>query len=168
MRERLCREYFCRVKMVLWTELYGRNKVVAINGLALLVLMCSFGIVHWGPRTCSSLIGEPGSSSPCTVSTIHQHMWTDYTYAPCNQGDWGLQQVEAMYKSCVVGLDCYLRNSLEPYMQIVYECESGRAQYSIKHMARHFTAQLQGDLAKDDRLQSLQGSGTVSLSKRLR
>ena len=30
-----------------------------------------------GPRTCSSLIGEPGSSSLCTVSTILRQTWTD-------------------------------------------------------------------------------------------
>ena len=46
-RNNLSREYFCRVKMVLRTELYGRNKVLAINGLALPVLTYSFGVIHW-------------------------------------------------------------------------------------------------------------------------
>ena len=77
MRERLRREYFRRVKMVLRTELYGRNKVLAINGLALPVLSYNLGVIHWGPRTCSSLIGGPGSSSLCTVSTILRQTWTD-------------------------------------------------------------------------------------------
>ena len=48
MRERLRREYFHRVKVVLWTELYGRNKTLAINGFALPVLNYSFGVIHWG------------------------------------------------------------------------------------------------------------------------
>ena len=83
MRERLRREYFRRVKMVLRTELYGRNKVLAINGLALPVLTYSFGIINWRATDLqqldrhSSLIGEPGSSSPCTVSTILLQTWTD-------------------------------------------------------------------------------------------
>ena len=72
MRERLRREYFCTVKMALRTELYGRNKVLAIIGLASAVLASFTG----GPRTCSSLIGEPGSSTPCMVSTILQQTWT--------------------------------------------------------------------------------------------
>ena len=55
-----------------------------------------------------------------------------------------------MYKSCIVGLDCYLCDSPDPYMQNVYECDSGTARYSIKRMGRRFTVQLQGDLAKDD------------------
>ena len=48
MRERLHREYFRRVKVVLRTELYGWNKIRAINGFALPVLTCGFGVIHWG------------------------------------------------------------------------------------------------------------------------
>ena len=48
MRERLRREYFRRVKVVLRTELCGRNKILAINGFALPVLTYSFGVIHWG------------------------------------------------------------------------------------------------------------------------
>ena len=46
MRERLRREYFRRVKVVLQTELYGRNKILAINGFALPVLTYGFGVIH--------------------------------------------------------------------------------------------------------------------------
>ena len=67
-----------------------------------------------------------------------------------------------MYKSCIVGLECYLRDSSYPYMQLVYECDSGRSRYSIKSMACRFTAQLRRDLAKDDTSQDLHGSGTVA------
>ena len=74
----------------------------------------------------------------------------DRLYAPCNEGGWGLQQIEAMYKSCIVGMDSYRGDSSDPYMQLVYECDSGRARYSIKSMARRFTVQLQGDPAKDN------------------
>ena len=48
MWERLRCEYFRRVKVVLRTELYGRNKILAINGFALPVLTYSFGVIHWG------------------------------------------------------------------------------------------------------------------------
>ena len=45
MRERLRREYFRRMKVVLRTELYGRNKILAINGFALPVLTYGFGVI---------------------------------------------------------------------------------------------------------------------------
>ena len=59
-------------------------------------------------------------------------------------------------------MDCYLLDSSDPYIQTVYECNSGRPRYSIKRMARHFTAQFQGDLANGDTSQSLHGNGTVA------
>ena len=46
MRKRLRREYFRRVKVILRTELYGRNKILAINEFALPVLTYSFGVIH--------------------------------------------------------------------------------------------------------------------------
>ena len=160
MRERLRREYFRRVKMVLRTELYGRNKVLAINGLALPVLTYSFGVIHWRTTDLQQL--DRRTRKFLTMHGVHHPSAdVDRLYAPCNEGGRGLQQIEAMYKSCIVGLECYLRDSSDPYMQLVYECDSGRSRYLIKSMACHFTAQLRRDLAKDDTSQSLHGSGTV-------
>ena len=92
----------------------------------------------------------------------HPSADVDRLYATCNEEGRGLQQIEAMYKSYIVGLDCYLGGSSDPYMQLVYERDSGSARYSIKRMARRFTVQLQGDPARDDSSQSLHGSGTVA------
>ena len=75
----LRREYFCRVKIVLRIELYGRNKILAINGFALPVLTYSLVSFIRGPRTCSSLIDGPGNFSLCTVSTILQQTLTGCT-----------------------------------------------------------------------------------------
>ena len=129
--------------MVLRTELYGRNKVLAINGLALLVLTYSFGIIHWGTTDLQQL--DWRTRKLLTMHGVHHSsVDVDRLYAPCNEGGPGLQQIEAMYKFCIVGLDCYLSDSSDPYMQLVYECDSGKARYLIKCMARHFTAQMQG------------------------
>ena len=161
MRERLRREYFRRVKMVLRTELYGRNKVLAINGLALPVLTYSFGVIHWRTTDLQQL--DRRTRKLFTMHGVHHPSAdVDRLYAPCNEGGRGLQQIEAMYKSCIVGLECYLRDSSDLYMQLVYECDSGRSRYSIKSMACRFTAQLRRDLAKDDTSQNLHGSGTVA------
>ena len=124
MRERLRREYFRRVKMVLRTELYGRNKVLAINGLAPSVLTYSFGVIHW--RTTDLQLLDRRTRKLLTMHGVHHPSAdVDRLYAPCNEGGRGLQQIEAMYKSCIVGLECYLRDSSDPYMQLVYECDSG-------------------------------------------
>ena len=170
MRERLRREYFRRVKMVLQTELYGRNKVLAINGLALPVLTYSFGVIHWRTTDLQQL--DRRTRKLLTMHGVHHPSAdVDRLYAPCNEGGRGLQQIEAMYKSCIVGLECYLRDSSDPYMQLVYERDSGRSRYSIKSMACRFTAQLRGIWLRTPRRRACTEVGpwhlTVSSSKRL-
>ena len=88
----------------------------------------------------------------------HPSADVDRLYAPCREGGRGLQQIESTYQSCIVGLERYLRNTSDPYMQMVYECDSGRSPYSIKRMARQFTERLQSDLATDDTLQNAHGN----------
>ena len=85
MRERLRREYFRRVKMVLRTELYGRNKVLAINGLALPVLTYSFGVIHWRTTDLQQL--DRRTRKLLTMHVVrHPSADVDRLYAPCNEG----------------------------------------------------------------------------------
>ena len=46
-KEKLRKEYFRRLRLVLGTELNAKNKIQAIGSLAVLVLRYSFGIVDW-------------------------------------------------------------------------------------------------------------------------
>ena len=149
MWETLCCEYFCGVKMVLRTELYSRNKILAINGFALSVLVSFIG----RPRTCSSLIDGPENFS--THGVHHPAADVDRLYAMCTKGGRGLQQIESTYQSCIVGLDCYLHNSSDLFMQMVQEYDARRSSHSIQCMARQSTGQLQGSLAKNNKSQSL-------------
>ena len=47
MKERLKQEYSRRLKMILKSELNGRNKITASGALDVPVLRCSFGIINW-------------------------------------------------------------------------------------------------------------------------
>ena len=48
MKEKIRKEYNRRVRSILRTELNGRNKIEAINSLAVpVVLQYSFGIIDW-------------------------------------------------------------------------------------------------------------------------
>ena len=75
MWETIRREYFCRVKMVLRTELYVWIKILAINGFALPILTYDFGLIG-GLRTCSSFIDGKENFSLCTEPTIMQQTLT--------------------------------------------------------------------------------------------
>ena len=47
MKEKIRKEYNRRVRLILRTELNGRNKIEAINSLAVPVVQYSFGIIYW-------------------------------------------------------------------------------------------------------------------------
>lgn len=47
MKEKIRKEYNRRVRVILRTELNGRNKMEAINSLAVPVVQYSFGIIDW-------------------------------------------------------------------------------------------------------------------------
>ena len=47
MKEETREEYLRRVRLILRTELNGRNKIEAVNSLAVQVVQYSFGINDW-------------------------------------------------------------------------------------------------------------------------
>ena len=153
MRERLRKEYLRRVKMVLRTELYGRNKVEAINGLALPVLTYSFGVIHWGTTELQQL--DRKTRRLLTMHGIHHPSAdVDRLYVSRRDGGRGLMQIEGVYKSTIVGLDSYLDRSSDPFMKLVRESDSGKTQFSIKRLARQFTDQLQKPMMPGDTSES--------------
>ena len=142
MRERLRRDYFRRVKVVLRTELYGQNKILAINGFALPVLTYGFGVIHWDSTDLQQL--DRRTRKLLSMHGVHYPSAdVDRLYAPCSDGGRGLQQIELTYQSCIVRLNCYLADSSDPFIQMIGECDSGKSLHSIKRMACRFTAQLQ-------------------------
>ena len=160
MWETLRCKYFCIMKIVLWTVLYGRNKILAINGFALPVLIYGFGVIHWRTTDLQQL--DRRTRKLLSMHGVH-HLAADvdWLYAPCTKCGRGLRKIELKYQSCIVGLDCYLHNSSDLFMQMVQECDARRSSHSIQRMACQFTAQLQGSLSKDNKSQSLLGSGTI-------
>ena len=47
MKEKIRKEYLRRVRLILRTGLNGRNKIEAVNSLAVPVVQYSFGIIDW-------------------------------------------------------------------------------------------------------------------------
>ena len=135
MRKKPHCEYFRRVKMVLQTELHGWNKTLAFNGFALPVLTYGFGVIHWRTTDLQQL--DRQTRKLVSMHGIHHSVAdVDLIYAPCTEGSRGLQQIESTYQSCIVGLDCYLCNSSNLFMQMVRECDARRSSHSIQHMTR--------------------------------
>ena len=111
MRKTLCRGYLCRVKKVLRTVLYGRNKVLAINKFTLPVLTYSFRAIHWRTTDLQHL-NRWTRKLLSTHGVHHSTADDDRLYAPCTKGGRRLRQIKSTYQFCIVGLDCYLCNAL--------------------------------------------------------
>ena len=62
-----------------------------------------------------------------------------------------------------MGLNCYLADSSDPFMQMIRECDAVKSLYSIKRMACRFPAQLRRSLALDDKSQSLHRNASISV-----
>ena len=163
MRETLCREYVCRVKMGLRTELDSRNKILAINGFALLVLTYGFDAIQWRAtvlqqldRLTSTFGGRRCSYVPCSAG---------------GEGARGLQRIKLTYQSCIVELHCCLCSSSDRLKRIVQECDARRSSHSIRHIAISVLHSCGGvSLGKTSRRACLEvgSSCVVSWSKRLR
>ena len=162
MRERLRREYFRRVKLVLPTELRGRNKSLAINGFALPVLTYGFDVIHWGCTNLQRL--DRRTRKLISMHGVHHTSAdVDRLYAPCSDRVRGIQQIESTYQSCIVRLNCYLADSSYPFMQMIRECDSGKSSHSIKRMTFRFTVQQRRSLTSDDKSQNLHRNSSISV-----
>ena len=91
---------------------------MVINRFTLAVLTYGFVVIHWRTadlqqldRRTRKIFSMRGVYYPATDM--------DWLYAPCVEGGRGLEQIESTYQSCIVGLDCYLRGSSDPLMQLV-------------------------------------------------
>ena len=60
-------------------------------------------------------------------------------------------------------LNCYLADSSDPFIQMAWECDSGKSSHSIKRMACCVTVQLRRSLASDDKSQSLHRNASISV-----
>ena len=109
MKEKIRKEYNGRVRSILRTELNGRNKMEAINSLAVPVVQYSFGIIDWK-------ISELKKSDTKTRKLLnmqkmsHPKADVERLYIPRKDGGRGLIEVETAFKTATIGLDHYLKH----------------------------------------------------------
>ena len=109
MKERIRKEYNRRVRSILRTELNGRNKVEAINSLAVPVVQYSFGIIDWK-------ISELKKIDTKTRKLLNMHKMlhpkadVERLYLPRRDAGRGLIEVETAFKTATIGHDHYLKH----------------------------------------------------------
>ena len=123
MKEKIRKEYFRRVRLVLQTELNAANKIEAINTLAIPVVTYSFNIINWNMEDLKKI--DRKTRKHLTMANMHHPKAdVDRIYLPRTEGGRGLCQIETTFKTTTIGLDTYLHHSQDPLLKIVKEHDS--------------------------------------------
>lgn len=135
MKEKIRKEYYRRIKLVLKSELNAKNKIDSINCIAIPVVQYSFGIIEWKDSEIEQL--DRKTRKLLTMYRMfHPRSDVDRLYVQRKHGGRGLIQLESSFKTAIVGLDCYLALKDETKLQMVKHHEDKKQKYSISKTAR--------------------------------
>ena len=142
MKEKVRKEYYRRVRLVLKSELKAANRFEAINTLAVPVVTYSFNIINWKMSEIERL--DTKTRKALTIHIMH-HPKADVNrmYLPRRSGGRGLTKLETAYKSITMGLETYLRNTDDALLQLVLQHETKKKLYSIQKEAEKFKREVE-------------------------
>ena len=129
MKERLKKEFFRRVRLLVRSKLYGGNMVKGINAWAVSVIRYTAGIIEWTKKELKS-IDVRVRKMMTMAGTFHQKGDVDRLYLPRKEGGRGLISVEDCVRMEERNLVKYVCESKERIFGMVKERvedgESGR------------------------------------------
>ena len=122
MKQKLKKELVRRTRLILKTELNSKNRITAINTLAIPVITYSFNIIDWNLSEVKRL--DVKIRKMMTTHSMH-HPKTDIhrLYLPRSSGGRGLTQLELSYKTSTIGLFRYLNLSDDWMLQLALKHE---------------------------------------------
>ena len=91
---------------IMRSELNARNRIDAINSLAVTVVTYSFTIINWSLTEIKKV-----DTKICKLLTMHQMHYpksdVNRLYLTRKEGDRGIVQLELFPKTSIIGLDTY-------------------------------------------------------------
>ena len=118
MKVNIRKEYKRRIKLVLKSELNARNKIPAINNLAVLVSLYSYGVIDWKLDEIQDL-DRMTRKQLCMNQMLAMKADVDRIYLPCQEGGRSFMNLEREYKATMIGLQTYLTNKDDVQIQAV-------------------------------------------------
>ena len=137
MKGKIRKEYKRRVKLVLKSELNARNKIAAINTLAVPVIVYSYGIINWKLDEIQNL-DRMTRKQLCMNRMLAKKADIDRIYLPCPEGGRSLMNLEIEYKATMVGLHKYMTGKNDPQIQAVLRHHNSKALYSVPKEAAKY------------------------------
>ena len=144
MKEKIRKEYYRRIRLVLKTELNSKNRVEAINTLAVPVVQYSFNIINWNNSELQRM--DRKTRKLLTANRMaHPKADVDRMYLPRKEGGRGLIQLELSYKTTTIAMKHYLEFTNDWMLQLVLQHESTKKLHSILKEALKYERELNID-----------------------
>ena len=125
MKEKLRKEFIRRVRIIMKTELNSKNRINAINTIAVPVISYSFDIIKWNLDEIKRIDTKIRKQLTCH-RMHHPKSNTDRLYLQRNNGGRGLIHLETFYKSSTIGLFHYLSNTEDWVVKLVHLYENSK------------------------------------------
>ena len=107
-KERVTKEYYCRVRKIRQSELYSRNKVMAHNTFSVPVLVPTFGILDWTKKEVED-IDIKTRKMLTQGGNFHRNSSVDRLYTSRKEGGRGLSSVADIFISRIVSIAEHLK-----------------------------------------------------------
>ena len=121
------------------TQLTNKNKITAINQLAMPVITYSFGIIDWPQKDINRL--DVKTRKMLTLHrVIYRNQCLPRLYLPRGEGGLGLSEVNHQHRATIVSTCQYLRSTQNPTLKMVYVHQQTRASKTTSNtqLAEHF------------------------------
>ena len=122
IKEKIRKEYYRRIRLVLKTELNSKNRIEAINTLAVPFVQYSFNIINWNLADLNRL-GTKTRMLLTSNKMHHRKADVDHLCLPRSSGGKGMIELETSYKTTTIGMQKYLTVSNDWMVQLVRQHE---------------------------------------------
>ena len=129
MKVKIRKEHKRRMKLVLKSELNARNKIAAINTLAVPVILYSYGVIDWKLDEIQDL-DRMTRKQLCMNQMLVKKADVDRIYLPCQEGGRSLMNLEKEYKATMIGLQTYMTNKDDVQIQAIIRHQNSKALHS--------------------------------------
>ena len=134
---KISKEYKRRIKLVLKSELNARNKIAAINTLAVPVILYSYGVIDWKLDEIQDL-DRMTRKKLCMNCMLTVKVDVDRICLPCQESGRSLMNLEKEYKATMIGLQTYMTNKADVQIQAVLRHQNSKALHSVPKEAEKY------------------------------
>ncbi|KAI5707600.1 hypothetical protein M8J77_005689 [Diaphorina citri] len=114
-KKQFTEKFIERVKIIMNTELYSKNKILAINAWAVPVIAYTFGVINWS-RTDLQALNRKVRTIMTQYRSHHPQSAVERLYLPRHLGGRGLLDLEAQHAKEIDRLRKYFDKKVDPFI----------------------------------------------------